>query len=162
MTPARDHAQRTMGIRMTLLTTERRLWQCADDTAEPKVGDISPILPIPYYKICMFSVARGRSGVAAAGLWRGSRATSRACRGKAGIPPGVDWMTMSLCHCKQVRLNETAGTGETATPVLIRVCPGPVPPVCRADRRRGTQAGRAPVPLAACWPACERPEFALG
>ena len=48
---------------MTLLTTERLLWQCGTHTAEPNTGDISPIPPIPYYQNLLFSVARegGRS-----------------------------------------------------------------------------------------------------
>ena len=31
-----DHARRTVGIRMALLTTERRLWHCGDHTAKLK------------------------------------------------------------------------------------------------------------------------------
>ena len=42
------------GKRMTLLTTERLLWHPGAHTAEPNIGDISPITPIPYTKICCF------------------------------------------------------------------------------------------------------------
>ena len=47
---------------MTLLTTERLLWHCGAHIAEPKIGDISPIPPTPYYQNLLFSVARGPTG----------------------------------------------------------------------------------------------------
>ena len=56
-----SHARRTVGIRMTLLTTERLLllWHCGAHTAEPNIGVIRPIPPISYHQNLLFSVARG-------------------------------------------------------------------------------------------------------
>ena len=45
---------------MTLLTTEPLFWHCGAHTAEPEIGLIRPIPPIPYYQNLLFSVARGR------------------------------------------------------------------------------------------------------
>ena len=44
------HARRTVVLRMTLPTTERLFWHGGAHTAEPKLGLIGPILPIPYYQ----------------------------------------------------------------------------------------------------------------
>ena len=60
---------------MTLLTTERLLWHCGAHTAVPKIGDISPIPPIPYYhQNLLFSEARGRLP------------DTDSCLGKEGLP----------------------------------------------------------------------------
>ena len=64
------HARRTMVIRMTLPTTGPLFWHCGAHTAEPKIGLIRPILPIPYYQKMLFSVARGCSH-------KGGRASAR-------------------------------------------------------------------------------------
>ena len=54
------HARRSMLIRMTLLHTERLFRHCGAHTAEPAIGLIRPIPPIPYYQNWLFSVAHGR------------------------------------------------------------------------------------------------------
>ena len=56
------HARRAVGIRMALLTTERQFWHCGARTAEPTIGNISPMPPIPYYQKLLLSVARGLFG----------------------------------------------------------------------------------------------------
>ena len=43
------HARRVVGIRMTLLPTEWLFWHCGAHTAEPKIGLIRPVPPIPHY-----------------------------------------------------------------------------------------------------------------
>ena len=61
---------------MTLLTTGRLLLHCGAHTAEPKIGDMSPIPPNPYYQNLLFSVARG---------WKPGRGESgRSERGRRG------------------------------------------------------------------------------
>ena len=77
-----DHARRTMGIRMTLLTTERIFWHGGAHAAEPKIVPIGAILPIPYLpNICCF---RWRVAGAPKGCGRGraSHAASKYSIGK--------------------------------------------------------------------------------
>ena len=60
---ARFPARREVGIRMTLLATERRIWHCGAHTAKLTIGGWSPILPdslLPFISVARTSRGRVR------------------------------------------------------------------------------------------------------
>ena len=68
---------------MTLLTTGRLFWHCGAHTAEPKIDDMSPIPPIPYYQKLLFSVAEAASVALSVACTRTTSTGSRRGSGEA-------------------------------------------------------------------------------